>query len=509
MSQSGLDPAAVWECRIICICGFAGESGLRQMAYLEPHHDPDVFVSYSHGDPRGAGNSPLKTWTHALLRKLESQILSLDTEYDALHVWMDEQIDPTANLTAELRDKVSASGVLIMVMSKRYLASSWCRDELESFVKQIRDRAGEHGRVFVIRAPADGYGRLAGLLREARGNAMPGFSFYDPENGVPWGWPDLRETPRDFIKEMCRLQSVLTKRLRELRDRAERRAQVEAAAKPAMAPPSGARRIYLHAPSDCEPARDDISRVLAQDGIVPLTAQPCAGGGLGGWQRDSGARMEAAKRCEALALLRPDDGDRFVGDLLDIGVDKRARIADARGAPLPCAVLDKTGASLPIDVASFGIEHFDVSRGNWRGEFRQWLNAARPASGARRLHDSGADRRGAAVPTLSRPAALRGERMADLLWPRAHDRRSDRATWARSPPSSSMAPLAPASRASFGRASCRSSRANICAMARPGSPARCVPRGDRFGISRPIGKAGRARRRSRPHRSNSWPIQPP
>ena len=381
MSQSGLDPAAVWECRIICICGFAGESGLRQMAYLEPHHDPDVFVSYSHGDPRGAGNSPLKTWTHALLRKLESQILSLDTEYDALHVWMDEQIDPTANLTAELRDKVSASGVLIIVMSKRYLASSWCRDELEWFRKQIRDRAGEHGRVFVIRAQRTDTAAWPDFLRDERGNAMPGFSFYDPENGVPWGWPDLRETPRDFVKEMCRLQSVLTKRLRELRDRAERRAQVEAAAKPAMAPPSGARRIYLHAPSDCEPARDDISRVLAQDGIVPLTAQPCTGGGLAGWQRDSGARMEAAKRCEALALLRPDDGDRFVGDLLDIGVDERARIADARGAPLPCAVLDKTGASLPIDVASFGIEHFDVSRGNWRGEFRQWLDAARPQRG--------------------------------------------------------------------------------------------------------------------------------
>ena len=347
------------------------------MAYLEPHFDPDVFVSYSHGDPRGAGDSPLKMWTYALLRKLESQILSLDTEYDALHVWMDEQIDPTAGLTVEVRDKVTASGVLIIVMSKRYLASSWCRDELDWFRKQIQDRAGEHGRVFVIRAQPTDTAAWPDFLRDERGYAMPGFSFYDPESGVPWGWPDLRETPRDFVKEMCRLQSVLTKRLRELRDRAEKRAQVEAAAKPAMAAPSGARRIYLHAPADCELARADIGRVLTQDGIVPLMARASAGGGLAGWQRDSGARIEAAKRCEALALLRPNDGDRFVGDLLDIGVDERARIANARGTPLPCAVLDKTGASLPIDVTSFGIEHFDVSRENWRGEFRQWLDTAR------------------------------------------------------------------------------------------------------------------------------------
>ena len=74
---------------------------------------------------------------------------------------------------------------------------------------------------------------------------------------------------------------------------------------------------------------------------------------------------------------RGDDSGRFVGDLLDIGVDERERIASARGAPLPCAVLDKTGAELPIDVAPFGIEHFDVTRENWRGDFRQWLDAAR------------------------------------------------------------------------------------------------------------------------------------
>jgi TIR domain len=350
------------------------------MAYLEPHFDPDVFVSYSHGDPRGAGDSPLKTWTHALVRKLESQILSLDTEYDALRVWMDEQIDPTAGLTIELRNKVTASGILIIVMSKRYLASSWCRDELDWFRKQIQDRAGEPGRVFVIRAQRTDTTAWPDFLRDERGYAMPGFSFYDPESGVPWGWPDLGENPRDFVKEMCRLQTALTKRLRELRDRAERRAQAEAA-KPAIAPNSGARRIYLHAPSDCEPIRADIGRVLTQDGIVPLTAQASSADGLAGWQRDSRARIEAAKRCEALALLRPDDDDRFVGDLLDIGVDERARIADARGAPLPCAVLDKTGASMPIDVTSFGIEHFDVGREKWHGEFRQWLDAAGPQRG--------------------------------------------------------------------------------------------------------------------------------
>ena len=36
------------------------------------------------------GNSPLKSWTKALVRRLENQILSLDPEYVALHIWRDE-----------------------------------------------------------------------------------------------------------------------------------------------------------------------------------------------------------------------------------------------------------------------------------------------------------------------------------------------------------------------------------------------------------------------------------
>ncbi len=350
--------------------------GLIEMSYLVPHFDPDVFVSYSHGDPRHTGDSPLKTWTNALLHRLESEILSLDPEFVSLNIWRDERIDPTARLTEELRCKSTGSGVLVIVMSKHYLLSSWCRDELEWFRKQIQDRASEPGRVFVVRAQPTETAGWPEFLRDERGHAMPGFTFHEPD-GDPWGWPDLREPPRDFVKEMCRLRMALTKRLRELRDRAEKRSQSVAAAKPTVAQGSGARRIYLHSQAEYEPERAEIGRALEQDGIVPLTAHASADGGLAGWQYESGARMEAAKRCAALALLRPQDPDRFVGDLIDIGVDERARIEDARGAPLPCAVFDKTGMRMPIDIAPFGIERFDISRENWRGEFRQWLDVAR------------------------------------------------------------------------------------------------------------------------------------
>ena len=98
--------------------------------------------------------------------------------------------------------------------------------------------------------------------------------------------------------------------------------------------------------------------------------------------RESRARIETAKRCDALALVRADGDEKFIGDLLEIGVDERERIQSARGTPLPCAVLDRSGVALPIDVSSYGIERFDVAKDDWRGKFHGWLNEAQEASAA-------------------------------------------------------------------------------------------------------------------------------
>jgi hypothetical protein len=108
-----------------------------------------------------------------------------------------------------------------------------------------------------------------------------------------------------------------------------------------------------------------------------------AGRALGDWARESKMRIEAAKRCDALALVRADGNETFIGDLLDIGVDERERIQSARGTPLPCAVLDRSGEGLPIDISDYGIRRFDLGNRNWRGEFRAWLSDAQPpAAGA-------------------------------------------------------------------------------------------------------------------------------
>ena len=354
------------------------------MPYLAPHFDPDIFVSYSHGDPLN-GRAPLRDWTQALIRRLTDQLHSLETEFDELHLWMDAQIDPTEYLTSDLKTRASACGVLMVVMSKRYLKSSWCQDELTWFKQQVEGRVGANrrGRVFVIRVQDTDTNLWPDFLRDERGHALVGFSFFDPQTGYPWDYPDLREPNAEFGKELFRLQTWLVARLRELSARAAKNAQDKAAAVVPLKP-TGPRLIYLHAPPDRDFARAEIGQALKTDGITPVASAVSAGKSLVDWQREAKSmRFEAAKRCEALALLRLEDGERFVGDLLDIGVDERERIAAARGGPMPCAVLDKTGQGLPIDVGPFGIERFDVNQTDWLGRFRSWLDASRgPSAGA-------------------------------------------------------------------------------------------------------------------------------
>jgi hypothetical protein len=351
------------------------------MAYLSPHYGFDVFVSYSHGDPRRRGDSPLKRWTHALIGKLEEDILALNTEFDDLEIWRDAQIDPTAHLTEEIRGKVRASSILMIIMSKRYLASSWCNDEREWFSDQIRDRTLDQGRVFIVHAQATDSNAWPPFLRDERGHAMLGFQFFDPRDEHPFGWNGSIDNNEPFRKELSRLSTVLTRRLRELRQRAEARAAATAAAA-APGPANLAPRLFVHANALDSAARDKLTAELEEDGIFPITVADPKESGWADWAQESRARIEAAKRCNAMALVRVDARPEFVGELLDVGIDERERIQTERGSALPCAVLDRSGERLPIDVSRRGIAHFDIGRESWRKDFHAWLvGASKPTVG--------------------------------------------------------------------------------------------------------------------------------
>jgi hypothetical protein len=354
------------------------------MAYLSPDFDYDVFVSYSHGDPKGTGQSPLKTWSHALIEALVADIASLSGEFDTLAVWWDRDLDPTLKLTPDLRRKVKAAAVLMILMSPRYLKSTWCGDECAWFQEQIEDRAAEEGRVFIVRAVPTDEAAWPVFLRDERGYAIAGFRFHPPPQQPddivePYGWPDLIDRNEAFRRELGTLRTVLTRRLRELKSRAGGRAGI--AAPPAPTGDDRPSRIYLHARPEHGELRAAIDRALSGGGDCTIVAPPptALGGDPATWIKESRARIALARHCDALALLRPSADTAFLGDLLDVGVDERERIRAARGAPLPCAVLDGAGTPLEVDAARYGIERFALSDPSWRAAFLTWIGRNRAA----------------------------------------------------------------------------------------------------------------------------------
>jgi hypothetical protein len=281
------------------LCGAHHDSifWLGKMSYLEPHFDPDVFVSYSHGDPQGVA-APLRDWTRNLIERLRERLHALETEFDGLNIWMDPAIDPTAQLTDDLRDKTSRCAVLMIVMSKRYLESSWCRDELKWFQSQVEARPVGSGRIFVLRAQKTDENLWPKFLRDSRGHAMTGFSFHDAEIGDPWGF-QLDKPGDEFFRELARLRVWLTSRLHEMRDRAANRAEQKAKADAAAPPPAGSkRRVYIHAPPDTEAVYKEIDTALAnEDGIEPFAPIVGIGKSLAEWQNEAKQlRAETARR---------------------------------------------------------------------------------------------------------------------------------------------------------------------------------------------------------------------
>lgn len=334
------------------------------MAYLSPHFEQEVFVSYSHGDPR---SGTLKDWTLELVRKLERHMWDTGPEFEDFVLWRDEDLDPTSKLTDELKAKVKSSAILFIVMSPHYHKSAWCKDELTWFREQIEERrAQDPGRVFIIRARLTEEREWPGFLRDERGYAPIGFHFHDRQSDTPYCWDGSKADYDEYLKCLGTLRRTLIKHLRDLRIRKQAQAESQAAAPQTH---GGTRRIYLHARAEDAPIRQEVHDRLLDDGFEPAGGTPDPGKELIDWMLESKIRIKTAKDCDALALIRAKGDANFPFTLRNIGYYERETIDRARRAPLPCAVLDHSGEELPIDVSGWGIERFDLLNGDWRGEF--------------------------------------------------------------------------------------------------------------------------------------------
>jgi hypothetical protein len=360
-------------------------SGHPTPAYLAPDYLHDVFVTYSHGDFDGTGDSELKAWSQKFAKKLESELRQIPKFKNSV-VFLDEskraehRLDKTLPLTDQIRAGVEGAALLTVLMTPHYLESGWCRDEREWWLTHHGERGDTSGRVFVARVwPTEAEWPEA--LRDERGHTPIGFWFHARENvdyGTrPFGWNGRTDDQNEFTKSLLDLVSVVARRLETLRKELDehRRAQEDADRISAL----GRQILYLHAR---EAHRDAWAKAVSALGkigyvVMPSAPEPTAGDPKR-LQEIKAERTELLGDCDALLLLGTTDGDALDRDMVAIGHQRRNSARAQAGKQLPCAILDTAGRPVNSEhrvgnARRLGIHWIDATAPDWPEAVGKWL----------------------------------------------------------------------------------------------------------------------------------------
>jgi hypothetical protein len=120
----------------------------------------NIFISYSHTDnenPLGEG------WIeqfHEVLRTRLKQLLGARDPEDEPSIWRDKELQGNEEFADVLYEKLGQVAITISILSPSYVASDWCRREIEEFVKAAEAHGGltvdNKTRLFkVLKTPVD------------------------------------------------------------------------------------------------------------------------------------------------------------------------------------------------------------------------------------------------------------------------------------------------------------------------------------------------------------------
>lgn len=141
----------------------------------------DIFISYAHVDNKPFDNP--RGWVDSFSERLALRLAQLiGSEPD---IWRDTRLQGNEYFAGSIGDGISATRLLLSIISPRYVNSDWCRGELSEFNRRLLESGGPTtgnvSRVFkVVKthvAEEDMPEELRGLL---------GYHFYDfDERGRP------------------------------------------------------------------------------------------------------------------------------------------------------------------------------------------------------------------------------------------------------------------------------------------------------------------------------------
>jgi hypothetical protein len=349
------------------------------MAYRSTPFEHDIFVSYAHGPADRGGIKRLKHWSERLKDELEFEIKDLKLEFDDLDVFIDKQLDPTQALTDLLRGHVASSGLLLVIMSERYLSSAWCTDERDWFEAEVKRRGISGGVVLVVRAQPTDHALWPACLKDERGNVVLGFQFHPHPKSKddfvqPHGWPEPLPQDRAYYEELGKLASIVTQRLRQLK----RAQELEATARQPRVQIriEGEPHIYLQAPLATAAAWAEAKTLLesAHCRVLP-EALPLVGADLAAMQAARRERLRIlSKEAHALCLLRAPQVNGI--DLeIDAIANDRTDLQALFDKDLPCVIIDRGAGDIPR-ARELGIDTIKAADDNWLLPLQGWLKQA-------------------------------------------------------------------------------------------------------------------------------------
>ena len=188
------------------------------MAYV-PAFEYDVFISYAVAD-NDKPDQHSAGWVDVFERQLRAEIQKEVRHKAEVKIWRDtSRISCGDKFSDSIADGIRQSAVMIVLLSKQYLASEWCTEERAAFFRAIAaDPHADHQRFFIVSltdpkrldALPDG---LSEIHRE---------SFWREKGGRPvligHPVPDSRKTDhQEFFDVTLRVAYDIAERLDELR----------------------------------------------------------------------------------------------------------------------------------------------------------------------------------------------------------------------------------------------------------------------------------------------------
>lgn len=360
------------------------------MSFVGDPFEHDIFITYSHGDVDGDGNSLLKQWSEGFAKGLEQELKLMQDQLPGIKIFRDQHarpdqaLDPMEPLTEQLKEDIAGSAILSILMTPHYLNSDWCEDERNWWLDaQQQNELQINGRLAVAQILPTTEADWPEVLIDSRGHRLVGQRFYDPAAPYarPYEWPQPTSTSGDpFRGTLVAYIGNLMVHLKALRSLVQEKERQKTEAMKLAA--EGGQAIYLHGSQENSEIWEDVWSDLESAGFQVYPSEPDpVSKDLEDTQKISKSRIEILKGCDALLLVGTDDTRMLDADLVVVGRNERHQARAFSDKLMPCAVVDKAGLAdtrqrILTNARRLGVHWFKAEDEAWISDIPPWLQGA-------------------------------------------------------------------------------------------------------------------------------------